>query len=98
MTQVCVALRTQQLDAAHAVAVINPLHDLSIIQFAMKTRPTAAGGEFTVGAKQPMAATHTGVPSLLKVIIVFTAERRFRSRLAGDPELLTGEFSLPFLF
>jgi len=97
MAQVGIAVRTDELGSAHAIARIRLLLDAGLFELTMKTRPAAARMEFAFRVEQGMITAHTVIGSLLEVVTVFTFERRFGSGFPGDAVLLSREFLPPFL-
>ena len=89
---------TNQFCAPHTAAVIEPLLNSRLFEFAMKTGPAASGVKFAPGIEQGVAAANTVISAPVKMITVLTAERRLSSRLAGYPVLLIAETGPPILF
>ena len=86
--EVRIAVAAEQFHPAHAVTLVRPLHDIGFLKFRMKTWPAATGIEFALRTEQGMPATDTVVNTVLPMLFILAAERRFGAGHAGYAELV----------
>ena len=96
MPEVRIAVGTDQLGSPHAHAIVDFLPNTRFLHFAVKAGPSATGVKLTLRIEQRVIAANAVISALIKMITVFTRKRRLRTRLAGDPILLSVELLLPF--
>ena len=98
MPEVAVALRAEDLRAAHPVAGIEAVPHRILRDGLVERGPTGAGLELRVGREEGVVAGHAVEHALLVDVEQGRAERRLRAVAAQDRVLLLGEPLLPLGF
>src|SRR5579863_1785655 len=97
MPQMRLAAAAAHFRSYHAEAVVGQQMQCRLARGRPKAGPAASRSEFLMRAKQVGTAADAGVNARLVVVIINTAERRFRPALAGHAVLLFRQRGLPIL-
>ena len=97
MPQMGLTAAAYYLGAVHEPTSVLPLGDDVVVYRQVKTGPTSAGIELSIGVEQLGIAADAAIDPGRLTVMIIAGKCWFGAFFAGDPILLPGQFLTPFV-